>query len=216
MGDAFSSVFQESTARLEDIMVYTQFMDRLVGWYAEKGIPIFKSHKFVGVLTPPSIRVASPIMGALLAAEQGVKNFSLEYTTNLCVVQDVAAQRVLRNLGNEYLKRFGYEAKITQGLNHFSGAHPKDRSRAFAYVTLVAAIAKWGGATRIETKTVDEGSGVPAKESQAMSLRATKEMLYLLRNQKFPENDDLSAEYQVIDREARAIVDKALELGDGA
>ncbi|MBI2859075.1 MAG: methylaspartate mutase subunit E, partial [Chloroflexi bacterium] len=172
-------------------------------------------NKFVGVLTPPCIRVASPIIGALLAAEQGVKNISLVYTVNLGVIQDVATQRVMRRLCRDYMKRLGYKVNVMQGISHYVGAHPDDHARAFAYVALVAVVARWGGANRIETRTIDEGVGIPSMESQAMSLRATREMLYLLRNQDYPESADLAEECQVIEREARAIIDKVLELGDG-
>lgn len=213
--DAFQGLFHEKTAGLEDIIVYRQFVDRLVGWYEEQGIPISKHNKFVGVLTPPAIRIASTIIGALLAAEQGVKNISLQYTVNNCVIQDVAAQRVLRKLGSEYFEQFGYQVTVVHGINHFAGAHPRDRAQAFAYITLVAAIGRWGGASKIEARTIEEGLGVPTKEGHAMSLRAMKEMLYLLRNQKFPESEAFSLECQMIEREARAIIDKAVELGEG-
>lgn len=215
VGDAFSSLFHEKDTPLSDIIIYTQFVDRLVGWYEARGIPMIRSHKFVGVLTPPAIRAASAILGALMAAEQGCKHFDMVYTVNLCVVQDVAAQRVIKDLCREYLKRFGFEAHVSQGVSHFVGAHPDDQARAFSYIALVAMIARWGGAGRIEGRTVDEGRGIPSMEGQAMSLRAMKEMLYLLRNQSYPETAEVKEEYQVIEREARAIIEKVLDLGDG-
>lgn len=215
MADAFQGLFHESRVRLGDIIKYRQFVDRLVGWYEERGIEISKENKFVGVLTPPCIRIASTILGMLLGAAQGVKNFSLEYNTNLSVVQDVAAQRVLGAMSREYLKRFGYQGRIMQAVSLYNGAHPPDRSRAFSLILLGTAIAKWGGANRLDGRTVDEGVGLPTKDGQAMSLRAMKEMLYLLRNQKFPESEELASEQAVIECETRAILERVLELGEG-
>lgn len=216
LGDAFQGYFVAvPSVKLEDVIANRQFVDRLVGYFEDRGISVFKNNKLVGVLPTPSVRISSTLMGMLLAAEQGVKNFSLQYTTNNCVIQDVAAQRMLRKLSRYYLNKSGYQGNVLVGVNHFSGAHPEDRSRAFAFVAMVAATARWGGASRIETKTVDEGRGIATWEGQVMSLKATKEMLYLLRNQKIPESDDLHAECDMIEKEVRAIVDRALELGDG-
>ncbi|MBI2859015.1 MAG: hypothetical protein HYX90_08050 [Chloroflexi bacterium] len=215
VGDALSHLVVDANTPLQDSLIYKQFVDRLVGFYEEKGIPIFKEHKCTGVLMPPSLRIAITIIGMLLAAEQGARNFGLKYDTYLCVVQDVAGQRVLRDLASKYLKRFRYQGTIMPGISTYSGFHPADRARCFPYFTLAAAIARWGGAGSIVTFTVDEGMGLPTKEGQVMTLKALREMLYLLRNQSYPDSKELADEYAVIEREATAIIEKIIEVGEG-
>ncbi|MBI2858153.1 MAG: hypothetical protein HYX90_03645 [Chloroflexi bacterium] len=216
LGDAFQGIpYSKPNIDPGDIIIFRQFVDRLVGWFEEKGGHIMRANKFVGVLTPQSIKIASTVMGALLAAEQGVKNFGVQANTNLAMIQDIAAQRVLRKLTRSYLDKFGYKGNILLTLSLFNGYHPPDQSECFALILLGTAIARWGGASRIDGRTIDEGVGLPTKESQGKTVRAMKRLLILLQRQKMPESDELTLECYMLEKEARAIIDKALELGDG-
>ncbi len=64
---------------LETTIRNWQYVDRLVGYYEERGISITASlsDRWTGTLVPPSISNAVAIIEALLAAEQGVRNITV-------------------------------------------------------------------------------------------------------------------------------------------
>lgn len=62
------------------------------------------------------------IIEAMLAAEQGVKNVTVGYGQCGNLVQDVAALRVLEELTEEYLDKYGYEdVTVTSVLHQWTG-----------------------------------------------------------------------------------------------
>ncbi|MBQ3921288.1 MAG: methylaspartate mutase subunit E, partial [Firmicutes bacterium] len=87
-----------------------QYVDRLTGLYESMGAPINREPygPLTGTLVPPCISHSVAIIEALLAAEQGVKNITVGYGQCGNLVQDVAAIRVLEELTNEYLEKYGY------------------------------------------------------------------------------------------------------------
>ena len=64
-------------------------------------------------------------------------------------------------------------------------------------------------------KTPHEALGIPTKEANAAGLKATKQVINMLRDQSFPECAQLAQEREIIMQETREILDKTLELGDG-
>ena len=64
-------------------------------------------------------------------------------------------------------------------------------------------------------KTPHEAMGVPTKEANAAGLRATKQIISMLADQKMVEDTVLAAEIDIIKRETRCILEKTLELGNG-
>jgi methylaspartate mutase epsilon subunit len=56
---------------------------------------------------------------------------------------------------------------------------------------------------------------VPTKEANAQGLKATRQMINMLRDQKQSEAEAVSRETEIIRREVRCILDKVLELGGG-
>ena len=88
------------------------YVDRLVGWYQERGITINREPfgPLTGTLVPPCVSHAVAVIEALLAAEQGVKSLSVGYGQLGNLVQDVAAIRTLEELTDEYMKKYGHEA----------------------------------------------------------------------------------------------------------
>ena len=61
---------------------------------------------------------AVAIIEALLAAEQGVRNVTVGYGQCGNLVQDVAALRVLEELTEEYLDRYGYSDVVVTSVLH--------------------------------------------------------------------------------------------------
>ena len=203
---------------LEKTIFDWQYVDRLVGMYEEAGVSINREPfgPLTGTLVPPCISHSVAIVESLLAAEQGVKNITVGYGQGGNLLQDVAAIYSLENLVEKYLWEFGYQDVIvTTVLHQWMGGFPQDEAKAFGVISWGAAAAVLSGATKVIVKTPHEAMGVPSKEANAEGLRETKQMISMLRDQKFPLTDEMKAEVEMISIETRSIVDKIFELGSG-
>ena len=195
-----------------------QYVDRLTGLYQEAGIKINREPygPLTGTLVPPCISHSVAILESLLAAEQGVRNLTVGYGQCGNLVQDVAAMIVLRELTKEYMEKFGYgDAEITTVLHQWMGGFPQDEAKAYAVICWGSAVAALSKATKVIVKTPQEAIGVPTMEANAAGLRATKQMITMLRDQ-MPDRASLSEEQALIDEETRCIVDKVIEIGEGS
>ena len=168
-----------------------------------------------GTLVPPSMSNAVAIIEAMLAAEQGVKNVTVGYGQCGNLVQDVAALRVLEELTEEYLEKYGYEdVTVTSVLHQWMGGFPQDESKAFAVISWGSSVAALAKATKVIVKTPHEAMGVPTMEANAQGLRCTKQAISLLADQEL-KSSALELEKAIIKGETCAIVDKCFELGMG-
>lgn len=194
-----------------------QYCDRLAGIYEEMGIKINREPfgPLTGTLVPPSMSNSVAIIEALLAAEQGVKNITLGYGQCGNVVQDVAAIRALVELSEEYFVKYGYEVELTTVFHQWMGGFPADEAKAFGLISWGAATAALAGATKVIVKTTHEALGIPTKEANAQGIRATKELLNLLKGQRLPMSKELQNEIELIKAETRCIIDKVFEIGMG-
>ena len=194
-----------------------QYVDRLTGIYEEMGVSINREPygPLTGTLVPPCISHAAAIIEALLAAEQGVKNITVGYGQCGNIVQDVAAIRVLEELTDEYLQKYGYEdVAVTTVLHQWMGGFPADEAKAFGVISSGSLIAALSKATKVIVKTPHEAVGIPTMEANAQGLRCTKQVVNMLADQTFTDSR-LEEEKEIIRRETRAIVDKCFELGNG-
>lgn len=195
-----------------------QYVDRLVGMYEEAGISINREPfgPLTGTLVPPCISHSVAIIESLLAAEQGVKNITVGYGQCGNLIQDVAAIKTIKTLTEEYLRKFGYEdTVVTTVLHQWMGGFPQDESKAFGVISWGAATAALAGATKVIVKTPHEAMGVPTKEANASGLKATKQVVTMLRDQRMELTKELEEEEEIIKAETRCIIDKTLELGEG-
>ncbi|AVX19817.1 MULTISPECIES: methylaspartate mutase subunit E [Carboxydocella] len=203
---------------LEKSIRYWQYVDRLVGYYEENGVSINREPfgPLTGTLVPPSISHAVAIIEALLAAEQGVMNLTLGYGQCGNLYQDVAAIRTLAELAEEYLNRFGYSGRqITTVFHQWMGGFPQDESKAFGVISWGAVTAALARVNKVIVKTPHEAMGIPTREANAAGLKATKQVLNMLKDQSLPLTSELQLEMEMIRKETRAILDKTLELGEG-
>ena len=123
---------------------------------------------------------------------------------------------VLRELTKEYMEKFGYaDAEITTVLHQWMGGFPQDEAKAYAVICWGSAVAALSKATKVIVKTPQEAIGVPTMEANAAGLRATKQMITMLRDQ-MPDRASLSEEQALIEEETRCIVDKVIEIGEGS
>ncbi len=195
-----------------------QYVDRLTSFYQEKGIRLHREQPgfLTGTLIPPGIGIAVAVLEMLMAAGQGVKHYSVGLCQSLELIQDVAALWALEEVGQDYLARLGYEDVFFSIATHqWMQAFPVDEPRAYAVIILGGVIAALAGATQIITKTAHEAEGIPTKEANADGLKATRMAIQLLRSNRLPESPQVLQEKKIIIQEARSILDKSLEMGEG-
>ena len=203
---------------LEKTISDWQYVDRLTGIYGEAGVVINREPfgPLTGTLVPPCISHAVAVIEALLAAEQGVKDITVGYGQCGNLVQDVAAVQSLAALTEEYLKMFGYDGiNITTVFHQWMGGFPSDEAKAFGVIAWGAAAAALAKATKVITKTPHEAMGIPTKEANAAGLKATKQLVTMLKDQSLAQIPAVKAETEIIVQETKCILDKTYELGGG-
>ena len=78
---------------------------------------------------------------------------------------------------------------------------------------MVGALSK---ANAVDLRSIDEGAGVPTKDTNAVSYRSAKWIFDVIREQKIEiDVKGMDTEERVTEIEVRAILDKILDLGDG-
>jgi len=203
---------------LEKSIIDWQYADRLIGMYAEAGVIINKEPfgPLTGTLVPPCISHAVAVIESLLAAEQGVVDITVGYGQCGNLVQDIAAIKSLRAITEGYLLKYGYsKVTVTTVLHQWMGGFPQDESRAFGVISWGAAAAALSGATKVIVKTPHEAMGIPTKEANASGLKATKQLVQMLKDQTMLHDPDVIAESDMILKETRSLLDKTYELGGG-
>ncbi len=203
---------------IEDTLLNWQYCDRLVGYYEDNGVSVNREPfgPLTGTLVPPCVSNSVAIIEALLAAEQGVRNVTVGYGQCGNLVQDVAAIRVLKAQTEEYLIKSGFTGvTVSTVLHQWMGGFPQDEAKAFAVICLGSAAAALSGATKVIVKSPHEAMGVPTKEANAAGLRATRQAIMMLQDQKMAESDQLQHEMAVLREETDCIVSRVLDLGEG-
>lgn len=202
---------------LEQTILDWQYCDRLAGYYQERGIDINREPfgPLTGTLVPPSVSNTVAIIEGLLAAEQGVKHITLGYGQCGNLTQDVAALSALEEQAKEYFKAFGYDVVLTTVLHQWMGGFPEDESKAFGVISWGAATAALAKATKVIVKTPHEALGIPTMEANAQGMKATRQILNLLREQKLQMSKDVASEVLLIKAEVKCLMDAVFEAGDG-
>ncbi len=156
------------------------------------------------------------ILDALIGAEQGVRHMTLGLTATRNLIQDVTALRLIRALAPEYLKRLSLEAAPVATMLSMNGAElPADEPNAYAVTSLAALTAVLGGATALPVvdSRAEVGEGSAARGIGP--LRVARSVVEIAKRQRLPDTAEQREEHTAIERETRAILDRALELGDG-
>lgn len=217
--DLFMDFWQHSArVPLEKVINTHQYVCRLMAYYTEKGVPICSGAQgFYAAGIPPSLQTATVIVSILLQVEQGVKNIFVACSAHGNLVQDVATANVRRNLLREYLDKLGYsDVEIYSSLSFNLMQYPVEIGANFAVVFMNTLMAKLVGAQISDIRTVAEAKAIPTKEDIASTFRTAKVMQNYLENQKIEiDKKEVQLESQMQDKEARAILDKVFEFGDG-
>jgi methylaspartate mutase epsilon subunit len=195
-----------------------QYVDRLVGYYEERGIKINREPfgPLTGTLVPPSLSNTVMIIEALLAAEQGVKNITVGYGMGGNLVQDVAAIHALYQQTIDYLDQFGYkDMEISTVFHQWMGGFPSDESEAMALISYSSTVAALSRATKIITKSPHESIGIPTMEANGMGIKASKFVINMLKDQRLSDSEELKLEIESIKREVKCLIDVVLKVGEG-
>lgn len=202
---------------LETRLLYSQYTDRLIGYYIEHGVPC--ENVAASVLSgwdAPGFKLTVNILQTLLCAEQGVNSICLDFSITLNLIQDVALINLSRKLCREYLSRFGHEnIHLPTQTIPWQGDWPRDPDRAAAVAAWSAAIGILAGVERIKLKSVNEAKGTPSKEGMYTSLRIAKQLMRMMGTQRLSRCEKLEEEEHMMEAEARATVEAVIELGEG-
>jgi len=203
---------------LGDSLRAWRYVDRLVGYYEESGISINREPfgPLTGTLLPPFIGHAVAILEGILALEQGVKSITLGYGQGGNVLQDLAALSSLRELADEYFRKAGFkDFDLTVVFHQWMGGFPEDEARAFAVISLGSFVAAAAGVEKIIVKSPHEAAGIPTKEANAAGLKATRQILSMMTDQKICADNDIVQREKKLIREEVACLMNAVESASG-
>ena len=194
-----------------------QYGARLAAWYTEHGVPMdLNAVACVSLFTPPSMGIAIGVLESLLNAKQGVKRMSPQWDTYGSLVQNVAGIRAMARTHRKYLDLFGHHDMVVSPVMYPGQFEwPKDRDRQAALCAIFCTIGVLGGVDWMYIKSLDEALATPSKESNAASVKIHRQLIDILKGQRYPETPELLEEQAMIEKEASLIVDRVLELGDG-
>jgi methylaspartate mutase epsilon subunit len=211
----------EKDATLEQSMRTNQYVHRLIGYYADRGVIISTDNHglILTGLQPMTMNLATTIVDAIMVAEQGGKSVTSVVHLMGNMAQDLAWLRVTPKLMREYLDKLGYK---DVGIPGVFAQHtplfpmPSGMGGAFAFPNYTATVAALGKAEAVSVRTIDEALGIPTEESHALSYESTNWLLNVIRGQKFElKSSQIDEEAKIAEMEIRAIMDKLLEIGDG-
>lgn len=211
----------EKNATLEESMRTNQYVHRLIGYYADRGV-VISTDNHGWILTgmqPMTVNLATTIVDALMVAEQGGKSITSVVHLLGNMAQDLAWIRVAPRLMREYLDRFGYtDVSIAGVFAQHTPLFPMPQTMggAFAFLNYTAMVAALGEVEAVSVRTVDEALGIPTEESHALSYESTNWLLNVIRSQKIDlKMKGIDEEAEMAEIEIRSIMDKLLEIGDG-
>ncbi len=206
---------------MRELVAKWQELSGTVGWYADRGVILCTDlHGWLpGAPFPLSVNIATLVIEALTAAAQGQKAL---YPLVHCMgnmAQDMAWIRLAPRIIREYLDMFGYkDCRIVGACPAQTPLFPvaMDMGGAFAYLSYVAMVGALAKTNAVDLRTIDEGAGVPTKETHKVSYRAAKWIFDVVREQKIEiQIKDIEIEEKITEAEVRSILDRILDLGDG-
>jgi methylaspartate mutase epsilon subunit len=211
----------DKKATVAELLTTAQYMGRLMGYYAERGVIINADcHGFLpNSVYPGSINIATQIICALNVITQGAKCVMPQVNLQGCLAQDLGDLRAAPRLFKKYLEKLGYNDIIIPGIVGSQVPlfpYPQDVGSAFGYSCYTAMVAALGKCPIAFVKTIDEALGVPSLEAHEQTYKATNWIFNVVRQQNFPiDNDVIQQEENLTFNEVSQILDKVLEMGDG-
>ncbi len=192
---------------LDKAFLYWKYVDKVCAKYSTLNEPINRESfgPLTATLVPPCIVIVIQLIEMLLSIEEGVKSFSVSFSQNGSMMQDIVTANVLKKLARMYANQFGGEDAIINLVYHqWMGAFPRDKNLSDSLINTNTVIAAMVKADKIIIKTRDEAFGIPTMQCNAQSVANTK---YTLRTLKgLPVIHD-EAEEENLELEVRAIME---------
>ncbi len=195
---------------LDKAFLYWKYVERVCANYSALNRPINRESfgPLTATLVPPSITIVIQLLEMLLSLEEGVKSFSVSFSQQGSVLQDVVTGSVLKKLARHYAGQIDCgDAAIHLVYHQWMGAFPMNRDFADQLINMSTVIASMVGADKIITKTREEAAGIPTKEANAQTVANTQYTLRIL-NGLPPVSDE--EEEDILTREVNAIMEAVL------
>ncbi len=192
---------------LDKAFLYWKYVERVCADYSTLNKPINRESfgPLTATLVPPSITIVIQLLEMLLSLEEGVKSFSVSFSQQGSMIQDIVTGKVTRALADFYAAEIGCEdADIHLVYHQWMGAFPTNRDSADQLINMSTVIASMVGADKIITKTREEAVGIPTKEANAQTVANTQYTLNILGG--LPAITD-EQEEEILTAEVRAIMD---------
>ncbi len=169
---------------LDKAFLYWKYVERVCANYSKLNEPINRESfgPLTATLVPPSITIVIQLLEMLLSLEEGVKSFSVSFSQQGSMNQDIVTGAVLKKLARYYAEQINCgDAAIHLVYHQWMGAFPTNKNYAEQLINMSTVIASMvGGADKIITKTREEASGIPTKEANAKTVANTQYTLGIL------------------------------------
>jgi len=168
---------------LDKAFLYWKYVERVCAEYSTLNKPINRESfgPLTATLVPPSITIVIQLLEMLLSLEEGVKSFSVSFSQQGSMIQDIVTGTVTRKLARHYAAQIGCDdAHIHLVYHQWMGAFPTNRDSADQLINMSTVIASMVGADKIITKTREEAVGIPTKEANAQTVANTQYTLNIL------------------------------------
>ncbi|MBX2886629.1 MAG: hypothetical protein KTR32_42160 [Granulosicoccus sp.] len=168
---------------LDKAFLYWKYVERVCADYSSLNKPINRESfgPLTATLVPPCITIAIQLLEMLLSLEEGVRSFSVSFSQQGSMTQDIVTGTVTRKLAEHYANLFNCEdADIHLVYHQWMGAFPTDSNSADQLINMSTVIASMVGADKIITKTREEAVGIPTKEANAQTVANTQYTLNIL------------------------------------
>ncbi len=192
---------------LDKAMLYWKYVERICANYSKLNKPINRESfgPLTATLVPPSITIVVQLLEMLLSLEDGVESFSVSFAQQGSMIQDVVTGSVLRKLADHYAAEIDCaDAAIHLVYHQWMGAFPSNQNYADQLINLSTVIASMVGADKIITKTREEATGIPTKETNAKTVADTQYCLGILNG--LPSVTD-EQEEEILTLEVKAIME---------
>ncbi len=192
---------------LDKAFLYWKYVERVCANYSKLNEPINRESfgPLTATLVPPSITIVIQLLEMLLSLEEGVKSFSVSFSQQGSMNQDIVTGAVIKKLAKYYAQQIDCgDAAIHLVYHQWMGAFPANKDFAEQLINLSTVIASMVGADKIITKTREEATGIPTKEANAKTVADTQYTLGILNG--LPNVVD-EQEEEVLTEEVNAIME---------
>ncbi len=192
---------------LDKAFLYWKYVERVCANYSQLNEPINRESfgPLTATLVPPAITIVIQLLEMLLSLEEGVKSFSVSFSQQGSMIQDIVTGAVLRKLAGHYAAQIDCpDAAIHLVYHQWMGAFPMNKDSAEQLINMSTVIAALVGADKIITKTREEASGIPTREANAKTVANTQYTLSILNG--LPKVVD-EQEEAILTQEVHAIME---------